>query len=98
MTNPVRMVEKKIEGVCMSKLKKSRPPWWLCSHKRRLFTVSHKIRFFASNSSTLVSSFVDGGAPRSSISAKIHRSIGTGCGYGKKKIPKCISETMAFLK
>ena len=29
----------------MSKLKKSRPPWWLCSHKRRLFTVSHKIGF-----------------------------------------------------
>jgi hypothetical protein len=92
----VRMLGKKIEGMWISKLKKSRPPWLLCAQKRRFA----KIRFFDSNSSASVSSFVDGGAPRSSvrerISAKIYTSIGTGCGDGKKEIPNCIPETMTF--
>uniref|UniRef100_A0A453EGL8 Uncharacterized protein n=1 Tax=Aegilops tauschii subsp. strangulata TaxID=200361 RepID=A0A453EGL8_AEGTS len=31
----VRMLGKKIEGMWISGLKKSRPPWWLCAQKSR---------------------------------------------------------------
>ena len=45
MTNSVRMLDNKIEGMWISKLKKSRRPWWLC-HQERSDEDSEKMIFF----------------------------------------------------